>query len=68
MPLFSADYYYEPAWSLEYAARYLKVVAEAPSTTLSDINATFYYVINQHIDFDTPVGYLMTPFTDIDDY
>ncbi|CAD8078076.1 unnamed protein product [Paramecium sonneborni] len=68
MPLFSSDYYYEQSQSLEYAAQYFKVVAEIPNTRLSEINETLNFVIDQHNQFDTPVGFIRNPFIGIKDY
>ncbi|CAD8159659.1 unnamed protein product [Paramecium pentaurelia] len=68
MPLFSSDYYFEQSLSLEYAAQYFKAVAEIPNTRLSEINETLNFVISQHDQFDTPVGFIRNPFIDIPDY
>ncbi|CAK94539.1 unnamed protein product (macronuclear) [Paramecium tetraurelia] len=68
MPLFSSDYYFEPSYSLAYAAEYVRVVAEIPNTKLTEINQTIYFVIDQHKSFDTPVGYITNPFTEIENY
>lgn len=68
MPLFSSDYYFEPSLSLAYAAEYFRVVAEIPNTRLVEINETINFVIEQHKSFDTPVGYITNPFTEIENY
>ncbi|CAK82558.1 unnamed protein product (macronuclear) [Paramecium tetraurelia] len=68
MPLFSSDYYFDSSSSLEYAAQYFKVVAEIPNTKISEINETLNFVISQHDQFDTPVGFIRNPFTEIPDY
>ncbi|CAD8077335.1 unnamed protein product [Paramecium sonneborni] len=68
MPLFSSDYYFEQSQSLEYAAQYFKVVAENANTRLSEINETLNFVIDQHNQFDTPVGFIRNPFIEIEDY
>jgi hypothetical protein len=37
MPLFSADYFFDPPNSIDYAMHYLTKMSEDPSTTNSDI-------------------------------
>ena len=65
MPLFSADYFFDPPTSIDYMAKHLKVMSEKPLTSPTNITNIFKVIKWTHADDRvlTPLVFLKTPFT-----
>ena len=64
MPLFSADYFFDPPTSIDYMAKHLQVMSEKPLTSPTNISNIFKVIKWTHADYRVlTLVFLKTPFT-----
>lgn len=70
MPLFSADYYFDPPTSIDYAVKHLQIMSEKNVTSQTNISNIFDAIQWTHTEARvlTPLVFLSAPFTFVNEY
>lgn len=62
MPLFSADYFFDPPKSVEFACRIMKDITESSKSSHADIGNLMRSIVDQHAGLSQTIAQIKLPF------